>query len=81
MVLDEPNSNLDDSGEYALMLALRKLKEKGITVLFITHKQNILSLADKLVVMKEGSLLYYDERDKVLQALSVNKTAALPKKQ
>lgn len=81
VVLDEPNSNLDDSGEYALMLALRKLKEKGITVLFITHKQNILSLADKLVVMKEGSLLYYDERDKVLQALSVNKTAALPKKQ
>ncbi len=81
VILDEPNSNLDDTGEYALMMALRTLKEKGTTVLFITHKQNILSLADKLIVIKDGSLLFYDERDKVLAALSPNKASSIEKKQ
>jgi len=70
IVLDEPNSNLDDAGEYALAMALQVMKEKRMTVVFITHKQNILSLADKLIVLKEGLVVYYDERDKVLQALS-----------
>ncbi len=72
VILDEPNSNLDDAGEYALMMALRTLKEKGTTVIFITHKRNILAIADKLLVLKEGALLYYDERDKVLQALAAS---------
>jgi len=70
IVLDEPNSNLDDAGEYALAMALRVMKEKGMTVIFITHKQNILSLADKLLVLKDGQVIYYDEREKVMLALS-----------
>jgi len=70
VVLDEPNSNLDDSGEYALMVALRTLKEMGTTVMFITHKRNILGLADKLLTIKDGAVVYFDERDKVLQLLS-----------
>ncbi len=72
VVLDEPNSNLDDSGEYALMLAIRQLKELGTTVIFITHKKNILALADKLLTIKDGTVIYYDERDKVLHALAAN---------
>jgi ATP-binding cassette subfamily C protein EexD len=72
VILDEPNSNLDDAGEYALAMALRVMKEKGMTVIFITHKQNILSLADKLLVLKEGQAVYYDEREKVMNALSGN---------
>ncbi len=74
VILDEPNSNLDEAGEYALMMALRKLREKGTTVVFITHKQNILTLADKLLVIRDGSLLLYDEREKVIEALMKNKT-------
>ncbi len=70
VVLDEPNSNLDDAGEYALTMALQIMKEKGMTVIFITHKQNILSLADKLLVLKDGQVIYYDEKEKVLNALS-----------
>ncbi len=81
VILDEPNSNLDEAGEYALMMAIRILKEKGTTVLLITHKQNILTLADKLAVIKDGTLLLYDEKDKVLEALSKNKAAAVAKKQ
>ena len=70
IVLDEPNSNLDDAGEYALMLALQRLKEQKITVVFITHKQNILKLADKLLVIKDGQVVMYNDRDKVIEALS-----------
>jgi ATP-binding cassette subfamily C protein EexD len=70
IVLDEPNSNLDDAGEYALMMALNRLKEQKITVIFITHKQNIIKLADKILVMKDGKVAMYDERDKVIAALT-----------
>ncbi len=74
VILDEPNSNLDETGEYALMMALRRLKEKGTTVIFITHKQNILTLADKLIVIRDGSLILYDEREKVIESLLKKKT-------
>ncbi len=73
VVLDEPNSNLDDAGEYALMVALRTLKNKKTTIIFITHKKNLLTLADKLIVIKEGVVMQYDERDKVLNALAQHK--------
>jgi len=73
IVLDEPNSNLDDAGEYALMLALQRLKEQKITVVFITHKQNILKLADKLLVIKDGQVVMYNDRDKVIEALTPQK--------
>lgn len=74
IVLDEPNSNLDEAGEYALSMALRVMQDRAITVIFVTHKQNILSLANKLIVMQNGTVVYYDEREKVMQALSGNQT-------
>jgi ATP-binding cassette subfamily C protein EexD len=70
IILDEPNSNLDEAGEYALMVAIRTMKEKGSTVVFITHKKNILNLADKLVVMEKGQVKLYDETEAVISALS-----------
>ncbi len=73
VILDEPNSNLDDAGEYALMMAIRTLKEKGSTVVFITHKKNILNLADKLIVMESGQVKLYDETEAVINALSQTK--------
>ncbi len=73
IVLDEPNSNLDDAGEYALMLALRSVKKRGATIIFITHKNNLLALADKLLILKEGRVLKYDQRDKILEFLSSGK--------
>lgn len=73
LILDEPNSNLDDAGEYALMMALRALKGKGTTIIFITHKKNLLALADKLIVIKDGIIMQYDERDKVLTSLAQHK--------
>ncbi|MEA3492508.1 MAG: type I secretion system permease/ATPase [Campylobacterota bacterium] len=80
VVLDEPNSNLDEAGEYALSMALRIMKDKGMTVIFITHKQNILALADKLLVLKEGLVISYDDREKVLNALSGKTTKNIEQK-
>jgi ATP-binding cassette subfamily C protein EexD len=70
VILDEPNSNLDDAGEYALMMALRVLKDRGVTVIFVTHKNNLLSIADKLILMKDGLVIQYDESQKVIASLN-----------
>jgi len=56
IVLDEPNSNLDDTGEAALRSALGRLKEQGTTVVVITHRPNILFGVDKILVMKDGQV-------------------------
>ncbi len=54
--LDEPNSNLDTQGELALLKAIQKLKEKGSTVVIITHKKDILKITDLIAVLKDGTL-------------------------
>lgn len=69
VVLDEPNSNLDDQGEKALSAALKSLKERGATVFIITHKANVLSHADVLFVLDNGQLRLGGPRDQVLQQL------------
>src|SRR5690606_38896407 len=51
VVLDEPNSNLDDIGEAALVQTVNDLKRRGTTVVVITHRMNILNAVDKLLVM------------------------------
>ena len=54
IVLDEPNSNLDSAGDKALAGAIRLAKQKKQTVVFVTHKPNLLSLADKALVLNAG---------------------------
>ena len=70
IVLDEPNANLDDVGESALLQAIKELKVQGKTVFLITHRRNILSVADYLLVLKEGKLVNYGLRDTVLATLT-----------
>lgn len=74
IILDEPNSNLDDLGEQALLSALAKLKSRGTTVVLITHRTSVLSAVDTLLVMKEGQLTLFGPRDQVFASL---KQAAL----
>lgn len=69
VVLDEPNSNLDDAGEQALIEALRTLKSRGVTVIVVTHRTSVLSVLDRMLVMKDGALSLYGPRDEVLAAL------------
>jgi PrtD family type I secretion system ABC transporter len=66
VVLDEPNANLDATGESALIGAVRHLKQSGSTVIFVTHKTNMLTLADKVLLMEQGTVRLYGEREEVL---------------
>lgn len=69
MVLDEPNSNLDEQGERELASALLRIKETGCTVIVITHRTMVLSSVDKMLVMKDGTVASYGPRDKVMASL------------
>ena len=66
VVLDEPNANLDATGESALVGAVQHLKQNGSTVIFVTHKTNMLTLADKVLLMEQGMVRLYGEREEVL---------------
>ena len=78
IVLDEPNSNLDESGEKALVDAVRTLKEAGKTVVLITHRKSTLAACDKILVLSEGSLAAFGPREEVLKALQGQPPAAPP---
>jgi ATP-binding cassette subfamily C exporter for protease/lipase len=69
IVLDEPNSNLDEHGEQALVRAVLDLKAHGKTVILITHRTSALSAVDKMMVLQDGMLQLYGPRDQVLAAL------------
>lgn len=69
VVLDEPNSNLDDVGEAALVRAVLELKRRGTTVLIITHRTSILGAVDKLLLLVDGAVQLYGSRDQVLAAI------------
>jgi len=66
VVLDEPNANLDATGESALVGAVQYLKQCGTTVIFVTHKTNMLTLADKVLLIEQGTIRLYGERDEVM---------------
>jgi ATP-binding cassette, subfamily C, bacterial EexD len=69
LVLDEPNSNLDQEGDAALAKTLADLKGAGRTVVVVTHRQNVLGQADKILMLAEGQIAVYGDRDKVLATL------------
>jgi len=56
VVLDEPNANLDADGEQALTRAIAGLRERGATVVLITQRTQILSIADRILVMRDGAI-------------------------
>lgn len=54
VVLDEPNANLDDLGEQALIQAIRHLRERGATVIVTTHRPRLIGIVDNMLVLKAG---------------------------
>ena len=79
VVLDEPNANLDDAGEAALMSAVRELRTLGKTVFLITHRPGALVLADQLIVLQDGRIRLAGARESVMAALrEAAETAASP---
>ncbi len=76
VVLDEPNSNLDDRGEIALLEALMKIKAKGTTVIIIAHRPMALRTVDKILVLANGRVEAFGPRDEVLAKVTQRPPAA-----
>jgi ATP-binding cassette, subfamily C, bacterial len=70
VVLDEPNSNLDAPGEFALGKALGRAKDRGITVVAITQRPALLRSVDKIMILKDGTAQAIGKRDDILPLLS-----------
>lgn len=69
VVLDEPNANLDDAGEAALLRAVMHLKAQGKTVILISHRGGIVNSADRLLVLAKGQIKHLGPRAEVLEML------------
>lgn len=72
IVLDEPNSNLDSAGEQSLSNAIRWAKEHKSSVALVTQRPNLLVLADKILVMRNGRMELLGPRDEVLAKMGWN---------
>jgi ATP-binding cassette subfamily C exporter for protease/lipase len=70
IVLDEPNSNLDDVGEQALVQAVLDLRQRGKTIVLITHRTSALSTTSKLLLLRDGATALFGPTADVLAALS-----------
>jgi ATP-binding cassette subfamily C exporter for protease/lipase len=70
LVLDEPNSNLDDIGEQALVVAINDLRQHGKTIVMITHRTSVLGVTTKLLLLRDGVAQAFGPRDDVLNALN-----------
>jgi len=76
IVLDEPNSNLDEQGEVALGNTIKRLKQKKATVIVITHRNNVLANVDKLLILNDGLLSVYGPKDQVIAHLQEKQVVA-----
>jgi ATP-binding cassette subfamily C exporter for protease/lipase len=70
IVLDEPNSNLDDAGEQALVMAVLELRKQGKTIILITHRMSALNATSKLLVLRDGQVQMFGPTAKVLAAMN-----------
>jgi ATP-binding cassette subfamily C exporter for protease/lipase len=69
LVLDEPNSNLDDAGENALLAAVNDLRARGKTIVLITHRTSAIGITNKLLLLRDGAVELFGPTKQVLQAL------------
>jgi ATP-binding cassette subfamily C exporter for protease/lipase len=76
LVLDEPNSSLDEAGDAALNAALRGLKARGATVVVMTHRTSVLGAMDKVLLLVDGAQQAFGPRDEVMAALQKAQTQA-----
>ncbi|MGH6711021.1 MAG: type I secretion system permease/ATPase [Bradyrhizobium sp.] len=69
VVLDEPNASLDQSGEEALIAAIRRFRSFGSTIILITHKISVLTISDRILVLEAGQQQAFGHRNEVLKHL------------
>lgn len=81
VVLDEPNSNLDQEGELALDNAVRALRQRGSIVIVISHRPKVVRNLDRVMVLVKGKMLAFGTQRQVsaqLANLTGQKSAAAP---
>ena len=76
VVLDEPNSSLDEAGDAALLRVIAAMKSRGTTFVVMTHRINVCAVADKMLVLREGQVQAFGPRDQVMDELK--KASAKP---
>jgi ATP-binding cassette subfamily C exporter for protease/lipase len=70
IVLDEPNSNLDEAGDIALGRTLQWLRENKRTVVLISHRANVLALSTKLAFIRDGQMQAFGPTQQVMEAMA-----------
>ena len=71
VVLDEPNASLDTRGEESLAEAIRALRRAGSTVVIVTHRSNMISQVDRILLMTDGAAHLYGTREEVMRKLGM----------
>jgi ATP-binding cassette subfamily C protein EexD len=79
LILDEPNSNLDDQGEKALITSMSEVAKEGCAVVVITHRTSTLAMVNKVLVMKDGVAIHFGAKDKVFETLAATKQKSIAK--
>jgi ATP-binding cassette subfamily C exporter for protease/lipase len=78
VVLDEPNSNLDDAGESALVAAIKDLQQRGRTVVLITHRSTVLGASNKLLLLSDATArLFGPTREVLAELMRLNNPSAV----
>ena len=58
LILDEPTSSLDDNEVAKLFKLMRQLKEKGVSIVFVTHfLEQVYEVCDRITVLRNGTLV------------------------
>jgi ABC-type protease/lipase transport system fused ATPase/permease subunit len=68
IVLDEPDSNLDEPGEQALAAAIRTQRERGATVVVVSHRPHVLRSVDYVLGLADGKVAWSGDAERVLAA-------------
>jgi PrtD family type I secretion system ABC transporter len=77
IVMDEPNSNLDEPGEQALAKAISELKQRGCTIVLTTHRPRLINVVDHLLVLSAGTQLRFGPAKVMLEAVRKLQPAAV----
>ena len=79
LVLDEPNSHLDAEGEQALVEAVVRLHDQGVTVILIAQRTGVMAQVDKMLVLRRGAMAAFGPREEILDALRQSVLPSAPK--
>jgi ATP-binding cassette subfamily C protein len=66
LLLDEPNAHLDSEGEAQLLQTIAAAKARGAAVAIVAHRMSVLSVSDKMLVLRDGRVEAFGPRDEVV---------------